>query len=89
MRGLTKSAALTYAQQGVRINSVGPGVVKTDMTAPIFEDEQTTAWLKSVTPMGRFGEPREIAKLIVFLCSDDASFITGGYYPIDGGWLAG
>lgn len=89
IRGLTKSAALTYAEQGVRVNCVGPGVVKTDMTAPIFEDEQTTAWLKSVTPMKRFGESEEIAKLIAFLCSDDASYITGGYYPIDGGWLAG
>ncbi len=89
VRGLTQSAALTYATQGVRINSVGPGVIRTGMTAPIFEDEQTTAWLKSVTPMGRFGEPSEIAKLIVFLCSDDASYITGGYYPADGGWLAG
>lgn len=89
VRGLTQSAALTYATQGVRINSVGPGVIRTGMTAPIFEDEQTTAWLKSVTPMGRFGEPSEIAKLIVFLCSDDASYITGGYYPADGGWLDG
>lgn len=59
------------------------------MTAPIFEDEQTTQWLMGVTPMKRFAEPEEIAKLAVFLCSDDASFITGAYYPIDGGWLAG
>lgn len=59
------------------------------MTEAIFEDEQTTAWLKSVTPMRRFGEPSEVAKLIVFLCSEDASYITGAYYPIDGGWLAG
>ncbi|HRN18434.1 MAG TPA: glucose 1-dehydrogenase [Trueperaceae bacterium] len=89
VRGLTKSAALTYAAQGVRVNCIGPGVVKTGMTEAIFEDEQTTAWLKSVTPMKRFAEPGEIAKLIVFLCSDDASYITGAYYPIDGGWLAG
>lgn len=89
VRGLTQSAALTYAPQGVRVNSIGPGVIKTGMTAPIFEDEQTTAWLQSVTPMGRFGEPGEIAKLIVFLSSDDASYITGAYVPIDGGWLAG
>lgn len=88
VRGLTQSAALTYAGQGVRINSVGPGVVKTGMTSAIFEDEQTTAWLMSVTPQRRFAEPSEIAKLIVFLCSEDASYITGGYYPVDGGWLA-
>ncbi len=89
VRGLTQSAALTYAPQGVRVNSIGPGVVKTGMTSAIFEDDQTTGWLKSVTPLKRFADPSEIAKLIVFLCSDDASYITGAYYPIDGGWLAG
>lgn len=89
VRGLTQSAALTYGAQGVRVNSIGPGVVKTGMTVSVFQDEQTTAWLKSVTPLQRFAEPSEIAKLIVFLCSKDASYITGGYYPVDGGWLAG
>lgn len=89
VRGLTQSAALTYAAQGVRVNSIGPGVVKTGMTEAVFADEQTTAWLRSITPMQRFAEPSEIAKLIVFLCSDDASFITGAYVPVDGGWLAG
>lgn len=89
VRGLTKSAALTYAAEGVRVNAVGPGVVKTDMTEGIFADEQMTAWLLGVTPMRRFGEGPEVAKLIAFLCSDDASYMTGGYYPVDGGWLAG
>jgi NAD(P)-dependent dehydrogenase (short-subunit alcohol dehydrogenase family) len=89
VRGLTKGAALTYAERNVRVNCIGPGVVKTAMTAPIFDDEQTTQWLMSVTPMRRFAEPSEIAPLIRFLCSDAASFITGAYYPIDGGWLAG
>lgn len=59
------------------------------MTAPIFEDEQTTAWLKGITPMRRFADPVEIAKLIAFLLSDDASYMTGAYVPVDGGWLAG
>lgn len=89
VRGLTQSAALTYAEQGVRVNSIGPGVVKTGMTDAVFEDDATTAWLRSITPLKRFAEPSEIAKLIVFLCSDDASFLTGAFYPIDGGWLAG
>ena len=89
VRGLTKSAALTYAEQGIRVNAIGPGVVKTGMTAPIFEDEQTTAWLKGITPMRRFADPVEIAKLIAFLLSDDASYMTGAYVPVDGGWLAG
>lgn len=89
VRGLTQSAALTYAAGGVRVNSIGPGVVKTGMTEGIFQDEQTTAWLRSITPLQRFAEPEEIANLIIFLCSDEAAFITGAYYPIDGGWLAG
>lgn len=86
--GLTRSAALTYAEQGVRINSVGPGVVKTDMTAPLVASDTMNEWLMGETPMKRFADPSEIAKLIVFLCSDEASFMTGGYYPVDGGWLA-
>lgn len=87
--GLTKSAALTYAKQGIRVNVVGPGIVFTGMTEDILEDEQQKQWLLGVTPQGRYAAPEEIAKLIVFLCSDDASFITGAYYPADGGWLAG
>jgi NAD(P)-dependent dehydrogenase (short-subunit alcohol dehydrogenase family) len=89
VRGLTQSAALTYAERGVRVNSIGPGVIKTRMTAPIFEQEEISSWLLGVTPMRRFGEPREVAKLIAFLCSDDASYMTGAYVPVDGGWLAG
>lgn len=89
VRGLTQSAALTYATQGVRVNAIGPGVVKTGMTEGIFQDEQMTGWLMGLTPMRRFGDPSEIAKLIVFLASDDASYMTGAYIPIDGGWLAG
>ncbi len=89
VRGLTKSAALTYAEAGVRVNCIAPGVVKTGMTTGLFENEQMVGYLKSVTPMRRFAEPEEIADLITFLCSDHASFITGGYYNIDGGWLAG
>jgi NAD(P)-dependent dehydrogenase (short-subunit alcohol dehydrogenase family) len=89
VRGLTQSAALTYAERGVRVNSIGPGVIKTQMTAPIFEQEEISSWLLGVTPMRRFGEPREVAKLIAFLCSDDASYMTGAYVPVDGGWLAG
>ena len=87
--GLTRAAALTYATQGIRINSIGPGVVETDMSKPATSDDETAAWLMGETPMRRFARPREIAKVIAFLCSDDASYITGAYYPVDGGWLAG
>lgn len=87
--GLTRAAALTYATRGIRINSIGPGVIKTEMAAPAMSDPQTAAWLLGETPMRRFAEPEEVAKVIAFLCSDDASYITGAYYPVDGGWLAG
>ncbi len=62
VRGLTKSAVLTYATEGVRVNAVGPGVSKTGMTAPIFDDEQTSGWLLGITPMRRFGEARSGAR---------------------------
>lgn len=87
--GLTKSAALTYAKQGVRVNSIGPGVIFTGMTEPLLKDDAFSSQLLADTPMGRFGMPEEIAKPIVFLLSDDASYISGTYYNIDGGWLAG
>lgn len=87
--GLTRAAALTYATQGIRINSVGPGVIQTEMSSAATSDPQMSAWLMGETPMRRFAEPAEVAKVIVFLCSDDASYVTGVYYPVDGGWLAG
>lgn len=87
--GFTKSAALTYAKQGIRVNAIGPGVVYTAMTKFITDDEGASAGMLAVTPMGRFATPEEMAKPIAFLLSDGASYITGTYYNIDGGWLAG
>lgn len=85
--GLTKAAALEYASEGIRINSVGPAFINTPMVTESM-DEETQAQLAGLHAVGRLGEPREVASLTTFLCSDEASFMTGGYYLVDGGYTA-
>jgi NAD(P)-dependent dehydrogenase (short-subunit alcohol dehydrogenase family) len=82
MLGLTKNAALEYATQGIRVNAVGPAFIRTPLIAGM-EDA-----VLPLHPIGRLGTPEEVADLVVFLSSGRASFITGAYYPIDGGYLA-
>ncbi len=83
VRLLTKSTALAWAKEGVRVNSVHPGFVET----PILGDTDPEM-LANLTPMGRLAQPEEIAAVIVFLASDDASFITGAEFVVDGGYTA-
>ena len=85
--GLTKAAALEYADKGIRINSVGPGYIKTPLLVQHLNDGQMDALVK-LHPIGRLGESQEIAELVVWLASDKASFVTGTYYAADGGLLA-
>jgi NAD(P)-dependent dehydrogenase (short-subunit alcohol dehydrogenase family) len=92
--GLTRSAALDYAQQGIRINAVNPGYVRdTEIVKPQSLQEmgitleQFESMVSSSVPMGRMGQPEEIAATVVFLCSDAASYITGQPFAIDGGLI--
>jgi len=84
--GLTESAALEYADKGVRVNSVGPGYILTPMLNIL--DKETMDKVKGMHPMGRLGKPEEVAELSLWLNCDKSSFVTGSYYNIDGGYLA-
>lgn len=86
--GLTKAAALEYGAQGVRVNAVGPAFIHTPMIARLEEDEATQRQLVALHPIGRLGQPEEVAELVLWLSSPQAAFVTGAYYPVDGGFLA-
>lgn len=86
--GLTQTAALEYSAQGVRINVVGPGFIQTPMISELDADPAVHDLLVSGHPIGRLGLPEEVAELVVWLASTRASFVTGAYYPVDGGYLA-
>lgn len=85
--GLTKAAALEYADKNIRINSVGPGYIKTPLVMNSLDKNALDA-LVGLHPVGRLGESEEIAELILWLASSKSSFVTGAYYPADGGYLA-
>ena len=84
--GLTRSAALEYAQAGIRVNAIAPGYVETEMTREIMQQRGSEILAK--VPMGRMALPEEIADLVCWLCSDRSSFVTGSVYIADGGYLS-
>lgn len=84
--GMTRTAALEYSKQNIRINAVGPAFIDTPLLDQL--DEEVKKQLVAMHPIGRFGRSQEVAELVLWLASDRASFATGSYYPIDGGYLA-
>ncbi len=87
--GLTKEMGLEFGTTGIRVNAVGPGVTRTALTERYFQDPDMANTVRAIHAMNRWGEADEIARAILFLASDEASFITGVTLPVDGGWLAG
>lgn len=86
--GFTRAAAVELAADGIRVNAVAPGLIRTPMTEIRFADPMMLEWMQGRIPMRRHGEPHEIAVAIAFLLSADASYITGITLPVDGGWMA-
>lgn len=86
--GLTRDAALEYAAKGIRINAIGPAFISTPLISALESNPEAYNNLVSLHPLGRLGKPEEVAELVVWLSSNRASYITGSYYPIDGGYLA-
>lgn len=85
--GLTQNAALEYSGQGIRVNAVGPGFIKTPLLDKNLPQEQLDQ-LAGLHPIGRLGKPEEVAELVLWLASEKASFVCGSYYAIDGGYLS-
>jgi NAD(P)-dependent dehydrogenase (short-subunit alcohol dehydrogenase family) len=87
--GLTKTTALEYAKQNIRVNAVCPGVIKTPMIDRFTgKNKAVEKQFEVMEPLGRLGAPEEVANAVIWLCSDEASFVTGDAMAVDGGWIA-
>lgn len=89
VRAMSKAAATEYGRDGIRVNSVYPGVIETPMTSALEESKEILDMLLAMTPLGRLGKPEDVGNAVLFLASDEASYITGAEIVIDGGYSAG
>jgi gluconate 5-dehydrogenase len=86
---MTRSLALEWGPQGVRVNAIAPGFIVTDLTRKMWTDERMQAWAKANTPQGRLGQPEDLVGVALFLASPAAAFLTGQILYVDGGFSAG
>ncbi|MEX2246897.1 MAG: glucose 1-dehydrogenase [Dehalococcoidia bacterium] len=86
--GLTRHYATNLGARGVRVNCINPGWIETAMTGPLMASPELTAYMKQHAALGRMGKPEEVANVALFLASEEASFVTGAAYVVDGGWTA-
>jgi gluconate 5-dehydrogenase len=85
---LTKTLAVEWAKYNINVNAIGPGYIATELTEPLWSDEEFTKWVLSKTPLGRWGQPDDLVGTAVLLASKAGDFITGQIIYVDGGWLA-
>ena len=85
---LSRSVAVEYGPYGIRCNSICPGLIETDMTADLMQDDSLMQEWSKEYPIGRFGKPDDIASACLYLASDESSFVTGAVLPVDGGFTA-
>ncbi|MBC6403552.1 MAG: SDR family oxidoreductase [Hyphomonadaceae bacterium] len=88
IEGLTRAMAVELAPEGIRVNSVAPTFIETPLTKPMLADPEFEAFVKRMIPMGKTGQPEDVAAAVVYLCSDGAGMVTGHSLLVDGGWTA-
>jgi len=88
IEGLTKAMAVELAPEGIRVNSVAPTFIETPMTKPMLDDPKFAAFVESMIPLGKVGQPEDVAAAVLYLCSEGAAMVTGHSLLVDGGWTA-